>query len=66
MGKHHPRAFSAKVRQDGKNLFGWSLLLRWGNTTRARFRQNHVKTTKTFLGGVHFCVGERTNFCLLL
>ena len=58
LGKHLPNGFSAKLRQNGKNLFGWRPLLRWGSTTRLGFRQNHVRTSKTFLGGVHFRVGE--------
>ena len=58
LGKHHPFGFSAKLRQNGKNLFGWRPLLRWASTTRLGFRQNHVRTSKTFLGGVHFRVGQ--------
>ena len=58
LGKHHPFGFSAKLRQDGKNLFGWRSLSCWGSTTRLGFRQNCVRTAKTFLGGVHFRVGQ--------
>ena len=42
LGKHHPFGFLAKSHQDGKNLFGWRPLLRWGNTTQTGFRQNHA------------------------
>ena len=34
------------------------LLLRWGNITCVGFRQNHIGTGKTFLGGGCFCLGE--------
>ena len=40
LGKHHPFGFSAKLRQDGKNLFGWRSLSRWGSITKMGFRQN--------------------------
>ena len=42
LGKHHPFGFSAKLRQDGKNLFGWRPILHWASTTRLGFRQNHA------------------------
>lgn len=42
LGKHHPFGFSAKSRQDGKNLFGWKPLLRWASTTQTGFRQNRT------------------------
>ena len=58
LGKHHPFGFSAKLRQNGKNFFGWRPLSCWASTTRLGFRQNHVRTAKTFLGGGRFCVGE--------
>lgn len=58
LGKHHPNGFSTKLRQNGKNLFRWRPLLYWGSTTQMGFRQNCVRTNKTFLGGVHFRVGE--------
>ena len=56
--KYHPFGFSAKLRQDGKNLFGWRPLSCWASTTRLGFWQNHIRTAKTFLGGGRFCVGE--------
>lgn len=42
LGKHHPFGFSAKSRQDGKNLFGWRSLSRWGSITQTGFRQNRT------------------------
>ncbi|MDE7139198.1 MAG: hypothetical protein K2O09_00300, partial [Treponemataceae bacterium] len=61
-----PLRFLIKLCRDGKNFFGWSVLLRWGNSTRLGFWQNRVGRRKPVWVEVAFALGKHhpTAFCL--